>query len=130
MRGMSIIGHGIDIVEVARIARMLEEHGDRFTHRCFTEAERHYAEAGRNARAERYAARFATKEAVLKVLGTGLASGLSWQEMEVRREPTGRPLLQLTGRCAALARERGIAVWHMSVSHTAGLAVASVIGWG
>lgn len=127
---MSIIGHGIDIVEVARIARMLEEHGERFTHRCFTETERAYAEAGRTARAERYAARFATKEAVLKVLGTGLTGGLSWQEMEVEREPTGRPRLRLSGRCQALAEERGIAAWHMSISHTAGLAVASVIGWG
>ena len=130
MHGMRIIGHGIDIVEVARIAAMLEAHGQRFVSRCFTEAEAGYAEAAHRRRAERYAVRFACKEAVLKALGTGWRDGIDWRQIEVRREPSGRPILVLTGRCAELADDLGIVQWHVSLSHTDTNAIASVLGCG
>ena len=130
MHGMRIIGHGIDIVEVARIASMLEAHGQRFVTRCFTEAEAGYADAAHRRRAERYAARFACKEAVLKALGTGWRDGIAWRQIEVRREPSGRPSLVLTGRCAELADDLGIVQWHVSLSHTDTNAIASVLGCG
>ena len=127
---MRIIGHGIDIVEVARIASMLEAHGQRFVTRCFTEAEAGYADAAHRRRTERYAVRFACKEAVLKALGTGWRDGIAWRQMEVRREPSGRPSLVLTGRCAEIADDLGIVQWHVSLSHTETSAIASVLGCG
>ncbi len=130
MHGMRIIGHGIDIVEVARIATMLEAHGQRFVTRCFTEVEAAYADAAHRRRAERYAARFACKEAVLKALGTGWRDGIAWRQIEVRREPSGRPSLVLTGRCAEIADDLGIVQWHVSLSHTDTSAIASVVGCG
>ncbi len=130
MRGMRIIGHGIDIVEVARIGAMLQAHGQRFVTRCFTEAESGYAESARRRRAEHYAARFACKEAVLKALGTGWRDGISWRDIEVRRGPSGQPNVVLTGRCAQIADELGIEHWHVSLSHTDTIATASVIGSG
>ena len=109
---------------------MLQEHGTRFVQRCFTEAEREYAESGPRRRAERYAVRFACKEAVLKALGTGWRSGITWRDVEVRREPSGQPKLALSGRCADLAAELGIVEWHVTLSHTSTNALASVIGSG
>ena len=127
---MPIVGHGVDLVEVARIAALLDEHGPRFVRRCFTEAEQAYAESGRRRRAERYAARFAGKEAVLKALGTGWRQGIAWRDIEVRRQPSGRPTLALTGGGAERADRLGIDHWHLSLSHAGGYAVASVIAWG
>lgn len=122
-----IIAHGVDIVDIARIAAMLEEHGERFTHRCFTEIERAYADDGKKRRTERYAARFAAKEAVFKALGTGWRDGLAWTDIEVRRHPSGQPQLHLSGPVATLAAEQHIARWLLSLSHTETLAIASVI---
>jgi holo-[acyl-carrier protein] synthase len=127
---MPILGHGIDIVEIERIARMLDEHGERFIDRCFTADERAYAESGPAVRVERYAARFACKEAALKALGTGWSRGISWHDVEVRPEPSGRPLLSVTGRAAEIAADLGIIAWHISISHTRACAVASAIAWG
>ena len=127
---MDILAHGIDLVEVARIAAMLEEHGQRFVQRCFTEAERAYADAGRRARPERYAVRFACKEAVFKALGTGWRGGLRWRDIEIRRRPSGAPELVLSGETAHLADEMNIRTWHVSLSHTRVNALASVIGCG
>lgn len=125
---MRIIGHGVDVVEVARIERMLAMHGRRFAERCFTDAEQAYAESGRRRRAERYAVRFAAKEAVMKVLGTGWSKEVSWREIEVRRHPSGKPEIALHGRTGELAAGLGIEAWHVSLSHTSTTAVASVIG--
>jgi holo-[acyl-carrier protein] synthase len=127
---MRIIGHGIDVVDVARIEQMLAQHGERFVRRCFTPAERDYSESGTKRRAERYAARFACKEAVLKALGTGWRDGIAWTDIEVVRQPSGRPALSLSGRCAELALRLKITQWHISLSHTAQIATASAIGCG
>ncbi|TVQ50872.1 MAG: holo-[acyl-carrier-protein] synthase [Phycisphaerales bacterium] len=127
---MEILGHGVDLVEIARIERLLEEHGDRFIARCFTEGERAYAEAGGGRRTERYAVRFAGKEAVLKVIGTGWAQGTKWTEISFAHEPGGRPTVEVSGTCADMAAARGITQWQVSFSHTSTLAIASVIGVG
>ncbi len=91
-----IIGIGSDICDARRIARVIEKHGDRFTHRVFTETERKLADRRRN-RVETYAKRFAAKEACAKALGTGLRAGVWWRDMGVVNLPSGRPTLELTG---------------------------------
>ncbi len=125
---MNAIAHGIDLVDIARIERMLADHGDRFLQRVFTTAEQEYSKAGGLRCAERLAARFAAKEAVLKALGTGLRSGMSWTEIEVRVLPSGAPSLVTTGCVGDVARQRTITAWLISLSHSGGFAVASVIG--
>ena len=124
---MQVVAHGIDLVEIERIEAMLHKHGRQFAGRCFTEAEQAYADAAPRMRAQRYAVRFACKEAVLKALGTGWREGISWRDVEVRLEPSGQPRVALSGRCAELADEMGIARWHVSLSHTPSSAIASVI---
>jgi holo-[acyl-carrier protein] synthase len=123
---MRIVGHGIDMVAVPRIAAMVGNHADRFLDRCFTEAEQGYNADSRR-RHEHLAARFAAKEAVMKALGTGLADGISWTEIEVTREATGEPGLVLRGRALEIAAARGIDRWFISMTHTDEHALASVI---
>ena len=106
---------------------MLSEHGDRFRTRCFTPAELEYAGRESRVEAERLAARFAAKEAILKALGTGLRDGLDWTEMEVTRDDLGAPGIALSGRARALAETRGIDHWAISLSHGRNHAIASVI---
>lgn len=125
---MHIVSHGVDLVDIARVAKMLDEHGERFQQRVFTETELAYCEAVTHRRAERYAARMAAKEAVFKAIGTGWRDGIAWTDVEVRRQPSGQPTLHVTGRCAELAGERGITDWLVSLSHAADYAMASVIG--
>ena len=122
-----IIGHGIDLVEIARIARMIDEHGGRFIDRCFTSVEQAYSEASEAVRGERYAARFAAKEATLKALGTGLRDGIEWTDVEVDRTAAGKPFLRLGGRAVEIATSSGIEAWSLSLTHAGGLAMASVI---
>lgn len=122
--------HGIDVIDVPRIAAMLEKHGDHFIDRCFTQIEQEAAGvASPQKRAERFAARYAAKEAVLKALGTGLSRGIEWVEIGVVREE-GPPKIELTGKAATIALEAGITEWRLSMSHAAGIAFASVIGFG
>lgn len=123
---MAIIGHGIDAVDVGRIGRVLDLHGDRFLDRCFTPGERAYAESSRR-RVEHYAARFAAKEAILKALGTGWSRGIGWTDAEVSREDSGRPGVRLHGVAARIACDVGIDRWSLSITHTATLAIASAI---
>lgn len=127
---MHIIGHGIDMVETARIAEMLKDHGVRFLDRCFTQGERDYVAANPARQAEHLAGRFAAKEAILKVLGTGWSNGIAWTEAEVVREASGRPTVRLHGRCAQVAAGLGITQWHLSITHTGAYAMASAIGMG
>lgn len=109
---------------------MLQRHGERFLDRCFTAGERRYCAANVARQCEHLAGRFAAKEAVLKVLGTGLARGIAWTNVEIIREPSGRPSVQLHDRAADLAAELGITDWQLSISHVRGLAMASAIGTG
>jgi holo-[acyl-carrier protein] synthase len=122
--------HGVDLVEVPRIERLLSTHGRRFIERCFSAGESAYAERSKKRRAEHYAVRFACKEAVLKALGTGWRDGLAWRDIEIVRDANGAPALQLSGGCGELAASLGIARWSVSLSHTASYAVASVVGYG
>ena len=124
---MPILGHGVDIVEIARIESMLKDHAERFASRCFTEQEQAYAEESSRVRAERYAGRFAAKEAALKALGTGLRYGLEFTQIEVERTGEGGPILVVHGKAAEMAKTRGIVRWHVSLSHAGGFAIASVI---
>ncbi len=121
------IAHGIDLVEVSRIAEIRARHADRFLTRVFTAQERAYALESRNAD-ERLAARFAAKEAVMKALATGLAGGINWTDVEVTRDNAGPPSIALHNRAADIARDRGIHTWLISLTHTKTLAMASVIG--
>ena len=127
---MHIIGHGIDIVETARVAKMLVDHEERFLRRCFTQGERDYVATNPARRAEHLAGRFAAKEAIFKVLGTGWAKGIAWTDAEVVRLKSGRPTVKLHGRCAEIALELGIVHWHLSISHSGAYATASAIGEG
>lgn len=124
---MRIVGHGIDLVDTARIAQMLDQHGDRFLERCFTPGERAYAEDRKRA-IDHLAGRFAAKEAILKVLGTGWRGGIAWTDAEVVREPSGRPTVRLHGECERVAQDLGIDEWWMSISHISTHAIASAIG--
>ena len=121
-----ILGTGIDIVEVPRIAQSFERFGERFAKRIFTAAEIRYCESKVN-RMERYAARFAAKEAAMKAIGTGMRGGVRWQDFEVGRELSGRPTILLHGKAALVAQKLGVRRSHLSVSHTEEHAVAYVV---
>jgi holo-[acyl-carrier protein] synthase len=125
---MPIVGHGIDIVETARIRRLCQEHGQRFLDRVFTPLEQQYCAANPKRYFEHLAGRFAAKEAVLKVLGTGWRGGIAWTDIEITRHPSGRPGILLTGQCAKIASELGISRWLVSLSHIDTHAMASAIG--
>ncbi len=125
---MPIVGHGIDIVETARIRGLVEEHGPHFLDRIFTSGEQAYCSANPKRYFEHLAGRFAAKEAVLKVLGTGWRGGISWTDIEVLKHQSGQPSIGLTGECARIAAELGIRQWHISISHIETHATASAIG--
>lgn len=121
-----IVGTGIDIAEVARIRDTVERFGERFLERVFTPAERGYA--GRKAnRYERYAARFAAKEAGMKALGTGWRRGVRWQDFEVANLRSGKPTLILHGEAARIAAQLGVASISLSLTHTAQQGMAFVV---
>jgi holo-[acyl-carrier protein] synthase len=121
-----IVGTGIDIAEVPRIAESIARFGERFLHRIFTQTEMEYCDSKAN-RTERYAARFAAKEAAMKALGTGWNHGVRWRDVEVVRQPGGRPTLKFHGRAAEFATKLGAARVALSLSHTAEHAIAHVI---
>jgi holo-[acyl-carrier protein] synthase len=125
---MPILGHGIDIIETARISAMVDRHGQHFLDRVFTAAEQEYCRRNSRRFAEHLAGRFAAKEAVLKVLGTGWRGGIAWTDVEVVRLDSGQPAVRLSGECARIAAERGITRWHLSISHIPTHATASAIG--
>ncbi len=121
-----IVGMGIDVAEVPRIDEALNRHGDRFRQRVFTDGEINYCESKAN-RAERYAARFAAKEAAMKALGTGWNHGVRWRDIEVSRRPGGRPTLVLHGKAKEFAEKLGTKNIALSITHTAEQAFAQVI---
>ena len=121
-----ILGSGIDLVEIGRIKQSMERYGQRFLDRIYTAAEQAYCLRKRNA-AESLAARFAAKEAGAKALGTGISRGVNWLEIEVSREPGGRPALRFHGRAAEIAARLGVAHAVLSITHTDQLSMASVV---
>jgi holo-[acyl-carrier protein] synthase len=122
-----IVGTGIDIVEISRVRSMLDRYGDRFVERVFTESESGYAFSSAILSAERFAGRFAVKEAVLKALGTGKSQGILWRDVETVRAPSGKPEVRLHGEAASwLARIGGDRV-HATITHDGGKAVAFVV---
>jgi holo-[acyl-carrier protein] synthase len=121
-----IVGTGIDVVEIDRIKRSVERFGERFLDRVYTAAEKAYCLRKRNA-AESLAARFAAKEAGAKALGTGINHGVTWLEIEVVREPGGRPTIVFHGRAREFADRLGTTSSALSLTHTGTLAVASVV---
>jgi holo-[acyl-carrier protein] synthase len=127
---MPILGHGIDLVETSRIRHLHNEHGKHFLDRVFTPAEQAYCAANPKRYFEHLAGRFAAKEAVLKVLGTGWRGGISWTDIEVVKHASGQPGIELTGESARIAQEMGIVQWHVSISHVETHATASAIGVG
>lgn len=124
-----IVGHGIDIVPVARIEQLIREHGDRFLHRTFSPAE--IADcSGQRRSAERFASRFAAKEAAFKALGTGMTGGITLQDVSVVSLPTGQPTLRVEGQAAQTASRLGVSEWWVSLSDTETHSIASVIAVG
>lgn len=121
-----IVGTGIDIAEVPRIRRAIERFGDRFLGRIFTAGERRYCDSKAN-RVERYAARFAAKEAAMKALGTGWNHGVRWVDCEVVRMPGGRPTLTFHGRAGEFAARMGVKNAALSLTHTSEQAIAQLI---
>ena len=121
-----ILGTGIDLAEVSRIRDSIERFGDRFLHRVYTPHEIAYSSSKAN-KYERYAARFAAKEAGMKALGTGWAEGVHWTDVEVVNESNGRPALVLHNRAAEVAKQRGIRALALSLTHTANYGLATVI---
>jgi holo-[acyl-carrier protein] synthase len=121
-----IVGSGIDIAEVPRIAQSIQRFGDRFLRRVFTQGEIRYCESKAN-RVERYAARFAAKEAAMKAIGTGWNYGVAWRDIEVCRMPGGRPTITFHGKAAEFASKLGTKHIALSISHTPQLAIAQVL---
>jgi len=121
-----IVGTGIDIVEVPRIAAAVERFGERFLNRVFTANEIGYCRSKQNAM-ERFAARFAAKEAGFKAIGTGWSHGVTWKDVEVGREPGGRPTICFRGQAAEFAARLCVRRASLSLSHTAEQAIAQVI---
>jgi holo-[acyl-carrier protein] synthase len=121
-----IVGTGIDITEVPRVAETIARFGKRFLHRIYTEEEMRYCESKAN-RVERYAARFAAKEAAMKALGTGWSRGIRWRDIEVYRQPGRRPTIRFHGSAAEFAANMGAKNVSLSLSHTTDQAIASVI---
>jgi len=121
-----IIGMGVDIAEVGRVKGVIERQGERFLRRVFTEREMAYCEASKN-KYERYAARFAAKEAAMKALGTGWRRGVRWVDLEVVRHASGRPSMELKGEARKIADGLGVKHIAMSITHTEEQAMAQVI---
>lgn len=113
---MQILGIGTDIVECPRIGKMIEQHGELFLRRVYTEREIGYCQARKHA-IEHFAGRWAAKEAILKALGTGWSRGISWTDLEVRNQPGGAPRVMVRGGARDVALQRGIADILVSISH-------------
>src|SRR4051794_9633897 len=123
---MSVVGIGVDLVENARIQHSLDRFGDRFLHRVFTDGEIEYATSMKFP-ARHLAARFAAKEAVSKAFGTGIGKAMGWRDIDVRKKPSGEPYLVLSGHADELARQRGMKVASITLSHTDHHAMAMIV---
>ncbi len=123
---MTIIAHGIDLVDWPRIEDMINRHNERFISRVFTAAEQAYADSNKN-RIEKYAGRFAAKEAILKLIGTGWRGKIAWTDIEIVNSSSGRPQVNLDGEVKKIAANLGITQISISITHTANFAIASAV---
>jgi len=123
---MQIVAHGIDLVDCPRIEEMVERHGEHFINRVFTAAEQAYAEANKN-KTEKLAGRFAAKEAILKLMGTGWRGKIAWTDIEVVNNAAGQPEVTLSGEVKKLAEKLGIRHISVSITHTANFVIASAV---
>ena len=121
-----ILGMGIDLAEVHRIRESIERFGDKFLHRVYTDREIAYSNSKAN-RFERFAARFAAKEAAMKAIGTGWRQGVTWRDFEVVNDTAGKPTMILHARAAEIAKELGIRAILLSLTHTESYGLASVV---
>ncbi|MCD6176032.1 MAG: holo-ACP synthase [Planctomycetes bacterium] len=123
---MKIIAHGIDLVDFGRIEEMLEKHPERFLKRVYTKTEQ--ADADKHVRrVEKLAGRFAAKEAVMKLIGTGWRDGVAWTDIEVVNDPLGRPVVNISGKVKEFADQKGIEQITLSITHTSNFAIASAV---
>src|SRR3989304_3988089 len=123
---MQFVAHGIDLVDFPRIEELVKRHGSRFSDKIFTPAEQKYARSNKN-KIEKLAGRFAAKEAVLKLMGTGWQGKIAWTDIEVINNPAGQPEVTLRGEVKKLARKLGIGHISVSITHTANFAIASAV---
>lgn len=123
---MKIIAHGIDLVDFTRIESLLENHEQRFLDRVFTAREQQDANAVKN-RIEKLAGRFAAKEAVLKLIGTGWRGKIAWTDIEITNNPLGQPIVSISGEVKKITEETGIEQITLSITHTANFAMASAV---
>ena len=123
---MEIVAHGIDLVDCPRIEQMIQRHGERFIKRVFTDAEQSYARANKND-VEKLAGRFAAKEAILKLMGTGWRGRIAWTDIEVINNAAGQPEVTLSGEVEKIADTLGIKHISVSITHTANFAIASAV---
>src|ERR1051325_7952626 len=120
---MEILGIGTDIIECVRIGKMIQQHGELFLCRVYTEREITYCQ-GRKRAAEHFAGRWAAKEAILKAIGTGWQKGLNWTEIEIRHDDLGKPSVLVCGAAREFATTRRITEIHISISHCRSYATA------
>lgn len=126
---MDIIGHGVDLVDIAKMGRWIEDSRDPLIPRCFVQAE--LDEIGKGANRTKYlAGRFAAKEAVLKAIGTGFGAGIAFTDVIIQRTPGSAPEVHLSGGAAKVAVALGVTVWKLSISHTDSIAMASAFALG
>ena len=123
---MEIVAHGIDLVDCPRIEQMIKRHGERFIKRVFTAAEQAYARKNKN-EVEKLAGRFAAKEAILKLMGTGWRGKIAWTDVEVINNSSGQPEVTLSGEVEKIAGKLGIKHISVSITHTANFAIASAV---
>ena len=126
---IGIVGHGVDLVDIAAICRWIDDARDPLVSRCFVQEELDEVGSGPN-RSERLAGRFAAKEAVLKALGTGFGAGIAFSDVIIHRMAGGPPRVRLEGGAAEAARALGVVEWRLSISHAGAMAVASAIAIG
>ncbi len=126
-KNSKIVSHGIDLVDCPRIEDMLARHGKRFISRIFTKAEQQYAQKNKKNKIEKLAGRFAAKEAVLKMMGTGWIGKIAWTDIEIINNPAGQPEVKLTGEVKKIAKKLSIKQIGISITHTANFAIASAV---
>ncbi len=125
---MANLAHGIDLVDFGRISELIKTHGSRFMNRVFTENEQAYA-GSKKTRVEKLAGRFAAKEAVLKLLGTGWRGKIKWTDIEVVNNTLGQPIVNLSGEVKKIAKNLHINQISISITHTANFAIASAVAF-